>query len=61
MNLCFHDEVRCLKSSSSFLCLFRCVCRKTLRRGNSEPLEKLFGLIFVDIHEENEDDLLRPT
>src|SRR5258708_4327959 len=61
MNLRFHDELRGLDTSGNFFCLFRRLSRKTLRRGDSEPLEKLFGLIFVDIHEENKDDLTSPT
>src|SRR5580700_9564380 len=61
MNLRFHDEVRGLETSGNFFCLVRRISRKTLRRGDSEPLEKLFGLIFVDIHEENKGDLTWPT
>jgi hypothetical protein len=53
MNLRFHYEMGCLETNGYFFCLFRRISRQTLRRGNSEPLEKLFGLIFVDIHEEN--------
>src|SRR5260370_28089358 len=61
MNLRFHDEVTGLETSGSFFCLVRRLSRKTLRSGDPEPLEKLFGLIFGDIHEENKDDLTWPT
>jgi hypothetical protein len=54
MNLRFNYEVGRLEISGYFFCLFRRISRYTLRGGNPEPLEKLFGLIFVDIHEENE-------